>query len=127
MKACIFGLVNGFVVGNGGSFGIIIDADGEIAVEVEKGFVGVAAKRALPLNAVVGIDDFDIGIAKVRIIPVDKTVVPVLDGKGTDAVSSGYCNLRTVVSHEKMTAPAHDAVPGIVEEVLTVEGQTIGS
>ena len=74
-------------------------------------------------NAIVGIKYFDIGMSIIVVVPIDKAVVFAFDGVIPDALSAGEGDLGTIVIDEKMFAALHDAMHGIVEEIIGIKTQ----
>ena len=73
------------------------------------------------LDPAVAVDHADIGIAEVRIVPVQKDIVLSRHRKGLDPVALHQVFLHAVGGDKKMPSPLHDGMAGIIEEVLHIK------
>ncbi len=113
------------VVGNGGNLRGVEKTNDTVALYMEQSLVAVLAEAAHPKDPVIGIDDLNIGKAKIRIISVDETVIPSADGEGTDPVAAANVDLHSVIGHKQVAAPFHDLMGGVVKQILLIKGQML--
>lgn len=98
LDAVVSGSVHGFIVGNGGLLLGGIEADHVIAGDMDLRFKLHRVLSQDTHDAVVRIDDFQIGISEIGRIAVDKTVIPSRYGEIPDAVAGEDIYLHTVVA-----------------------------
>lgn len=69
----------------------------------------------------VTVDDHNIGIAEVTVIPVDKLIVSSGNSVRADAVAGEDGILHAIVADEQMPLALLDLAAGIVEQVINVK------
>ena len=72
-------------------------------------------------HPVVTVDDYNIGIAEVTVIPVDKLIVSSGNSVRADAVAGEDGILHAIVADEQMPLALLDLAAGIVEQVINVK------
>ncbi|MBP3569522.1 MAG: hypothetical protein J6K04_10195 [Lachnospiraceae bacterium] len=88
--------------------------------------VNFAAFQGLFGDAVVVVDDFDIPVAEVGIVAINKAVV--LSGYGVifNAVTGENIHLHAVICDKEVIAAFHDFMVGIVEQIINIKTVTAG-
>lgn len=76
-------------------------------------------------DAVIGVDDADIGIAVIGRIPVDKDIIPSGYTVILDAIALGDIVLHAIVIDKEVIAAPHDLMAGIVEKIVIVKFEII--
>ena len=71
----------------------------------------------------VGIQNFNILIAEIMGVAVDKTEILPLHGVIFDAVAGGKRYLHPVIRNKKMVSASHDLMGGIVKQVFQIKFQ----
>jgi len=102
----------------------LIAADKEISVYMNFGYINLAAFDYLFCDAVVAVDDFDITVAEIGIVAVNKAVVAVLDCIVFDAVAGENVYLHAVICHKKVVAAFHDFMVGVIKQVVDIKLKT---
>ncbi len=115
----------GFVVCDGGLCLRLIPPDDPVAVGMDSGFVewGIILFKAE--NTMETVDDLNIFVTVILIIPIDKPVIPAGYGIVSDAITGQYIYLHPVIGYKQVASPAADAVGGIVKQIVDIEGQEI--
>lgn len=114
-----------FVVCNGGLCLCFVAADDPVTIAMDPGFID---RRIIFLDtkySVKTVDDLNICIAEILIIPIDETEIPAGNGIIADAITGEDIYLHAIICHKEMAATAADAVPGIVKQVVNIESEEI--
>ena len=69
----------------------------------------------LASNAVVGVEYFDITVAEIVCIAIDKTIINAKAGKVFDSISGMDVCLHTIFCDEQMVSSAHNRMVGVIE------------
>ena len=85
------------------------------------GYVDLAAFYDLLGYAVVTVNDFNVTVAEVGIVAVNKAVVAAGNSVVFDAVAGKNIHLHAVICHKKMVAPFHDFMVGVVKQVIYIK------
>ena len=110
-----------FIIGNRSLFLCLIMSNDIIALHMNDGFKFLHAAQNVSAHALVPIDNLNVEIAKIRLIAVDKTIIPVQDCMRTDAITIQNIDLRSVIGDKKMLSPLHDFMGRIIKEIVNIE------
>lgn len=114
-----------FVVCNGCLCLCFVPADDPVTIAMDSGFIDKGIIFLDTKYSVKTVDDLDICIAEIFIIPIDETEIPAGNGIIADAITGEDVYLHTIVCHKEMAATAADTVPGVVKQVINVESEEV--
>ena len=118
--------INGLIVCNGCCSHVVIYSNPVIPMNVNSDSISIGSFFLNSANTMVGIQNLQIFTSEIGWITIYKTEVYAGDGIVFNTITGRDVYLHAVVCNEKMVAPLHDFVVGVVEQVVYIKAVTEG-
>ena len=87
------------------------------------GFIAGFSGFRNPAHAVKTVHDFNVFIAVIQGIPVDKPVIPAFHGIIFNTIPGGNAHLHAIIRYKQMIPTSHDFMGGVVKQIVQVKFQ----
>ena len=113
--------IYGFVIGNCRINRICVITDSDVAVDMDTYFIVFGSVFVDAFDTKIRIDDFEVWVAEIIFIAVDKTKIPAVYRMGFDAVAAEKRKLHSIVIDIQMSLACQNPVAAVIEEVINVK------
>ena len=92
---------------------------------MDPGFIDHAAFLFCTEHAIKAVNDLDIFVTEIFVVPIDETIIPAGDSIVADAIAGEDIDLHAVICDKEVSAAAADAVGGVVKQIVDIKCQII--